>query len=304
MNLSIKYSGDATMYTARYNSNSKKNLQKGNRSIAGKWGIGACDKFRSRLFYLFEHGEFVNYSFILTYRAQPTNKRTKRDINAFISHLKRHGSAGFGYTLEKTKAGVYHYHFVCNMKKIKNKNGVGGKQILNDAWCRIRGDYAKNAVRAIEPIGQGHEGQQKLAYYIGKLAQYASKHNHILEKLAKQNKSLPEQFQFDTNIRLWATSNSLVGKEKFVLDVTDYGYLINQARRRCVSYERITLENGYYFDKLFFNRTAISFFYQEFTIQQEIERVFKERNKKKQEKQENRAKVKLLTSLQLSAQLC
>jgi len=299
MRLAVNYAGEATLYSARYNPKSTENLKKGNRKVAGRWGAGAAKKFRGRTFFLFEHGKYSNYSFILTYRNQPTNIRTKRDINAFISYLKRQGTYGFAYSLEKTKKGVYHYHFVANMKRLTKRKGVGGKQSLNNAWARIRGDYATNAVRAIQLISDDFKGREALAFYIGKMCEYASKHNYEIEKLSKENAKNNVQFAFDDNIRLWSTSQNLVGKEKFVLEMTENYNLMYLAKKKATTYETITLDCGYYFDKLFFNRENVAFFFEEYQIQQQLQRLRKEKARKLEEKRKRSKQIKLLTKGQL-----
>lgn len=219
---------DGTAYiTTRNYSPQKEKLKPGEGSNVGNWGGNARRTFIARSAYLGNVGGLKCRTFILTYRSGniPTAKESKSHINAFLQYLRRRGLIGYTYAAELgEKSRNLHYHFLAAFDYTSAKD-------INDAWCKIRGDYSKNAVRAYRSL----EKIYGAAGYASKGAAYAS-------KCAEEMKEKGEKFELPKEMRLWATSNNLVGKEKVSFDDANISAL---AMIRCKSFKKCDLDNGY-----------------------------------------------------------
>lgn len=146
--------------------------------------------------------------FILTYRytgeeslIQP--HETKSHINRFLNWCRRHWQIKFYlYTLELTANGQYHYHFMVDANFINHK-------YINAIWCTIRGDYAKNAVRDLRTIYDANGAAGYAAKYFTK--------NQELEKCKASGIDVNDRLD---GLRIWATSNNLVGCESIQIENT------------------------------------------------------------------------------------
>lgn len=207
-------------------------LVAGAGSNVGVWGAKARRKFIARSAYLGNaHGKKCR-TFILTYRKGnvPNAKDSKKHINTFLQSLRRANLQGYAYTAELgDDAGLLHYHFLAAMD-------YRTPQQVNDAWARIRGDESKNAVRAYRALKDIHGA----AGYAAKAANYASKCAELVE-----NGTFPK------DMRVWATSNNLVGKEK--ITITDNGiiaaYLASAKSRKVMHLESGIEVVSYWFDR-------------------------------------------------------
>lgn len=144
--------------------------------------------------------------FILTYRYSGpesliSNEETKSHINRFLNWVRRNWQAEFYlYTLELTTNGQYHYHFMVDADFIDHR-------IINAVWCTIRGDYSSNGVRDLKTL---HDANKAAGY----AAKYFTK-NQELEKC--KNSGIDVHDRLD-GLRIWATSNNLVGTESIEIE--------------------------------------------------------------------------------------
>ena len=175
-------------------------LKKGNKNLSlGMWSNQARKKFISRSTYLAENSKYDPFTFILTYRGGqiPAPDESKKQINNFNRFLKRQGLESFTYVAELgSKSGLLHYHYLVDSPIIK-------AQHLSEAWGRIRGDQARNAVRGVQAL----QDIKSLSLYNSKGSKaiaYAAKGS----QLSKKGGTLPQ------GMKVWQTSHDLVGKEK------------------------------------------------------------------------------------------
>jgi len=312
--LYLNYSGTATIHAHRspkaktkkqelssHNDNlsgPNDNLKRGNSKIAGRWGKSAKTRFISRCTWLIENGKKPCYTMILTYRKQPTNKQTKSHINRFILEMKRKQNLeGFAYTLEKTEEGIYHYHFLVCADFFKNDKFSKGGEKASKLWSKIRGDQARNAVRGLNVV------RSKFAAgdYFAKAVHYAaklSKANQDLEQIINEldpseHERFKKKYQFDPNIRLWATSQYLVKVEKVKIENIEEEGVVNLILDKASRIEDFETEDGYKFTILFFNRKNTK----------ELYRLSKEIQKKKLREFEERLD-EMQRNKQLSATRC
>jgi hypothetical protein len=175
-------------------------LKKGNKNLSlGMWSNQARKKFISRSTYLAENSHYDPFTFILTYRGGqiPSPADSKKQINNFNRFLKRQGLKSFSYVAELgSKSGFLHYHYLVDSPRIEARN-------LSEAWGRIRGDKARNAVRGVQAL----QDIKSLSIYNSKGSKaiaYAAKGS----QLSKKGGTLPQ------GMKVWQTSHDLVGKEK------------------------------------------------------------------------------------------
>ena len=195
---------DGTLYwTAGNGVNWERNtigLKKGNKNLSlGMWSNQARKKFISRSTYLAENSCFNPFTFILTYRAGqiPSPDQSKKQINNFNRFLKRQGLNSFTYVAELgSKNGLLHYHYLVDCPRIEAQN-------LSEAWGRIRGDEARNAVRGVQALQD-----------IKSLSMYNSKGSKAIAYAAKGSQLSKEGGTLPQGMKVWQTSHDLVGKEK------------------------------------------------------------------------------------------
>lgn len=219
------YTGEATVVPhSKYNCRSKDNLKKGNSDRVGFWGAGSRKVFISRACYMMDRSPAKVYNMILTYRHDPDHKKSKSHINTFLQRLRRRDLYGYFYAVEyqtrkkSKRKPALHYHLIvaCDLPK---QFGKAYKTIINQAWCDIRGDYSPNAVRDISEV----RVKRSLVGYVSKLALYCSK-----------TAALRNSGEIPQDIRLWATSNNLVGKEKIIIqDENNVNRLLVKAYSVC-----------------------------------------------------------------------
>ncbi len=187
-------------------------LKKGNTNLSlGMWSNQARKKFISRSTYLAENSQHDPFTFILTYRKGqiPAPDQSKKQINNFNRFLKRQGLKSFSYVAELgSKSGLLHYHYLVDSPKIKAQN-------LSEAWGRIRGDEARNAVRGVQALQD-----------IKSLSLYNSKGSKAIAYAAKGSQLSKEGGTLPQGMKVWQTSHDLVGKEKistneFVTELLD-----------------------------------------------------------------------------------
>jgi len=175
-------------------------LKKGNTNLSlGMWSNQARKKFISRSTYLAENSQHDPFTFILTYRKGqiPAPDQSKKQINNFNRFLKRQGLKSFSYVAELgSKSGLLHYHYLVDSPKIKAQN-------LSEAWGRIRGDEARNAVRGVQALQD-----------IKSLSLYNSKGSKAIAYAAKGSQLSKEGGTLPQGMKVWQTSHDLVGKEK------------------------------------------------------------------------------------------
>lgn len=163
--------------------------------------------FTSRVITMAEISESPLKTFILTYDSKKVDN-TKGDLNKFLTRSRRDfGLKNYGWNLELTEKGQFHYHFIAQMPRIDI-------QKFNKAWSSARGRFSKNSIRAIEevktPVGSSF---------------YASK---TLKKITEYYTKKEEYKTEGIGQRLWGTSNGIVGGEKVELkeeihdDLIDY----------------------------------------------------------------------------------
>jgi hypothetical protein len=256
--MSLKVYADGVGFISPLNKNPQTDhLEPGKGQTLGVWGKGARRKFIARCAYLGDIGKGNCKTFILTYRDEtiPDGKTSKKQINAMLQYLRRRDLQGYAYSAEiGEQGGMLHYHFLASFPKWKatgtytKQDGTvtnrTWKHDLNDAWCNIRGDYAPNAVRAIERLKKLHGASG----YASKAAAYASKCASLFKE--PENKML-----VPSDIRVWATSNNLIGNESF--DVSDIE-LIEFAREKAKSIREINTDTGISIESLFLDKETIA----------------------------------------------
>jgi len=192
------------------------NLQKGTSAASrynGKTTATAKRIFVSRAVYAEQHtrGGRKLKKFILTYRYTGEDslirpEDTKAHINRFLNWVRSKkglGATFWLYTLELTSNGQYHYHFMLDSNFID-------AQEINRIWGKIRGDYAENAVRDIHTLYDSNGAAGYAAKYFTK--------NQELVKCAENGVQVGDRLK---GLRLWATSNNLVGNEFVLIDGND-----------------------------------------------------------------------------------
>jgi len=146
--------------------------------------------------------------FILTYRYKDAEsliepEETKAHINRFLNWCRRKWQIKYYlYTLELTTNGQYHYHFMVDADFINHK-------YINAVWCAIRGDYSKNAVRDLRTLYDANGAAGYAAKYFTK--------NQELEKCKASGIDVNDRLD---GLRIWATSNNLVGCESIEIENT------------------------------------------------------------------------------------
>jgi len=213
---------------------------------------------------------------ILTYRKQPTNKETKAHINRFILEMKRKQNLeGYAYTLEKTIEGIYHYHFIVCADYFKTDKSSQGGEKASALWGHIRGDHARNAVRGLNVVRSKFAAGDyfsKAVHYAAKLSKANQDLQSIMNELdPSEHEQFKKQYQFDPNIRLWATSQYLVKVEKVKIENIEEEGIVNLILDKASRIQDFETEDGYKFTILFFNRKNTK----------ELYRLSKEINKKK-----------------------
>lgn len=203
------YTGEATVVPhSKYNQRSKDNLKQGNQDRVGFWGAGSRKVFISRACYMMDSSPVRVFNMILTYRHDPDHKESKKHINTFLQVLRRKKMYGYFYAVEyqtrkkSKRKPALHYHLIvaCDLPK---EFGKQYKTFINNTWARIRDDYAPNAVRDISEV----RVKRSLVGYVSKLALYCSK-----------TAALRNSGEIPHDLRLWATSNNLVGREKITIE--------------------------------------------------------------------------------------
>ncbi len=171
-----------------------KNLQVGNASERNyKMTQRKRAIFCSRVMNMADRRRNTLKTFVLTYRLSADTSNTKKDLNRFLTNLrKNYALHAYAYTVENTKNGQIHYHFIADVPFIPVKT-------LNNIWCAARGDYAENALRALEAV-KNHE----------KSAKYASKY---FTKAEESPECIDESGKAVRKTRPYATSNNIQGNE-------------------------------------------------------------------------------------------
>jgi hypothetical protein len=146
--------------------------------------------FVSRVITMQENARNGLKTFILTYDSNSVDDTQVRN-NRFLSNLRKNYKLNsYAWTLELTKKGQYHYHYLVDMPYTKIDD-------INNAWSSARGYYSNNAVRAFKSV-----------YKVKTAAIYAAKY------MSKAKKAGKEEYKvIGFPIRLYATSNNLVGNE-------------------------------------------------------------------------------------------
>lgn len=277
------YSGEATVLPhAKFNNRSSENLKIGNDERVGLWGANSRKTFISRAAYMFDNSPVDCYNMILTYRKDPDHKLSKKHINAFLQWLRRRNMYGYFYAVEyqeRKKSGLkpaLHYHLVIACDLL-DQLGRGYKQEVNSAWCRLRDEEpSANAVRDISKV----RIKRSLIGYVSKLSMYCSK-----------TAALRNQHKIPDDVRLWATSYNLVGKEKIkIQDENNVNRLLLKAYR--IAEQR---KNGFEFTCCDLSREDTREFYE---MDKAIQDRCKARQRKNQEKA-NRKKENVRKRLQM-----
>ena len=281
--LTMWYNGEASITEARnYSPRSMENLNQGNTDTVGLWGANSRKTFISRSTYMIEHSPVPVWTMCLTYRSEPDHKESKKHINVMLQFLRRRKMFGYVYAVEyqeRKKSGLeptLHYHFIlaCEFVQV---------QKLNDHWSKVRGDYSKNAVRDVRTV----KGINNAAKYAAKVSQYASK-----TAAARNQSKIPQ------DVRLWATSYNLVGKEKItVTDGNEVNYLLTKAEK--VEHKRVkTVKDGrsmeFEYILLDFGRAQVQETYSLAEVQKDNARLLLERRKRiRRERKEKRRQIAL-----------
>lgn len=220
----VWYNGSASITDfSNKHERKKEGLKQGGKNGFG-WGANASKVFRSRSFYLVENLPGKKIVFVLTYRTG-VHPETKKHINAFLQWLKRRGMNGFTYVVElqERNENTVHYHFLVSAPQYFDP-----KQI-NDAWCRIRGDYSPNAVTGLTALRRNNKSGLLNYMQKGDLLAYMAKCSKLefrpgKDKSEEQVKALRKIYEkkvefLKNNVdRLWSTSRNLVGVEKVSFD--------------------------------------------------------------------------------------
>lgn len=117
------------------------------------------------------NAKYTCKTFILTYRKgkSPDVATAKKQAHRLIEYIKKkYGYIKYVYTMELTKSGTIHFHFISDMPYIPVK-------ILNNLWCVIRKDMSDNAVRHVRNIRNYAAGMLYMSKYISKTKEYYDK---------------------------------------------------------------------------------------------------------------------------------
>lgn len=227
MRVKIWYNGDVTISEPNNSKRSVSNLKRGNKQALGRYGAGARRRFISRCMIMYhERGSLPCYSICLTYRTQPTVEESRRNMNAFLSFLRRSGVDQYAWTLEvqeRKKSGLdpaIHYHMLVRGSYIPVKK-------INAAWSRIRNDFHEYAVRDV-----------RILQTPDKAFQYAIKYAYYMTKSGDPNNQLLDLSKY----RLWATSSGLTDKESVSVNDSAFALSILQSME---NKREIELENGF-----------------------------------------------------------
>lgn len=142
-----------------------------NKNRYQKISSNAREKLIYKALMIKRNAKYECKTFILTYRKN-TNidvQSAKKQLHRFFEYIKKmYGYLRYVYTMELTKAGTIHFHVIADMKFIK-------VQILNDLWCKIRGDFSANAVRHVRKIKKYTAAMLYISKYITKAREYYEK---------------------------------------------------------------------------------------------------------------------------------
>lgn len=159
-----------------------------------KWTIRAKEEFVSRMIQMdSESLRNKPTAFTLTYTSKASPVNPSKDLNRLLTNLKKNYDLGhYGWVMELTKKGQFHYHCIADIKYIPAHD-------FNNIWASARGYHSKNAIGGLEKINS-----------VNGCASYASKYMVKNRDGVREVSKMAQKFRERQKInRIWGTSRGL-----------------------------------------------------------------------------------------------